>query len=72
MVATEITKDTSMAEILKLCPGTRRLFDEHGLRGCGAEHGPSEPLGFVAAVHQANLEELLREINAEFALSSVP
>lgn len=67
MAATEITKDTSVAEIVKLCPGARRIFDEHGLRGCGGEHGPSEPLEFFAAVHQANLEELLREINAEFA-----
>jgi hypothetical protein len=67
MAATEITKETSVAEIVKLCPGARRIFDEHGLRGCGGEHGPSEPLEFFAAVHQANLEELLREINAEFA-----
>ena len=66
----EITKDTSVAEIVKLCPGARRIFDDHGLKGCGGEHGPSEPLGFFAAVHQADLEELLREINAEFAKPS--
>jgi len=65
MALREITKDTSVAEIVKLCPGARRIFDEHGLKGCGGEHGPSEPLEFFAAVHQANLEELLREINAE-------
>ena len=61
----QITANTSVAEIVKLCPGARRIFDEHGLKGCGGEHGPSEPLGFFAAVHQANLDELLREINAE-------
>ena len=61
----QITADTSVAEIVKLCPCARRIFDEHGLKGCGGEHGPSEPLGFFAAVHQANLDELLREINAE-------
>ena len=66
----EITKDTSVAEIVKLCPGARRIFDDHGLKGCGGEHGPSEPLGFFAAVHQADLEELLREIKAEFAKPS--
>jgi hypothetical protein len=70
MGAMEITKDTSVAEIAKLCPGARRIFDKHGLRGCGGEHGPSEPLEFFAAVHQANLEELLRKINAEFASPS--
>jgi hypothetical protein len=65
MAVREITKDTSVAEIVKVCPGARRIFDEHGLKGCGGEHGPSEPLAFFAAVHQADLEELLREINAE-------
>src|SRR5579863_1602527 len=63
----QITANTSVAEIVKLCPGARRIFDEHGLKGCGGEHGPSEPLGFFAAVHQANLDELLREINTEMA-----
>jgi len=61
----QITANTSVAEIVKLCPGARRIFDQHGLKGCGGEHGPSEPLGFFAAVHQANLDELLCEINAE-------
>src|SRR5215469_18669151 len=67
MKASEITKDTSVADIVRLCSGARRIFDEHGLKGCGGEHGPSEPLELFAAVHQANLEVLLREINAEFA-----
>jgi cbb3-type cytochrome oxidase subunit 1 len=61
----QITANTSLAEIVKLCPGARRIFDEHGLKGCGGEHGSSEPLGFFATVHQADLDELLREINAE-------
>lgn len=61
----KISENTSVAEIVKLCPNARRIFDRHGLRGCGGEHGPSEPLSFFAAVHQANLQELLREINAE-------
>lgn len=70
MAVKEISKDTSVAEIVKLCPGARRIFDEHGLKGCGGEHGPSEPLEFFATVHQANLEDLLLEINAEFAKPS--
>lgn len=62
-----ITGNTSVAEIVRVCPGARRIFDEHGLKGCGGEHGPSEPLAFFAAVHQASLDELLREINTEMA-----
>src|SRR5215471_9682237 len=65
MKGSEITKDTRVAEIVKLCPGARRIFDEHGLKGCGGEHGPSEPLEFFAAVHQVDLQELLREMFQE-------
>jgi hypothetical protein len=61
----KITGNTSVAEIVKLCPNARRIFDRHGLKGCGGEHGPSEPLAFFAAVHEANVDELLHEINAE-------
>jgi len=60
-----VNADTSVAEIVKVCPGARRIFDRHGLKGCGGEHGPSEPLSFFAAVHQADVAELLHEINAE-------
>jgi len=51
----QITANTSVAEIVKLCPGARRIFDEHGLKGCGGEHGPSEPLGFFAVPHGATV-----------------
>ena len=63
----EITSDTSVSEIVQRCPNARRIFDRHGLKGCGGKHGPREPLGFFAAVHQADVDELLREINAEMA-----
>ena len=66
----EITGNTSVAEIVKNCPNARRVFDRHGLRGCGGGNGPSESLSFFAAVHQADLGELLREINAELSSPS--
>ena len=61
----KITGSTSVAEVVKICPNTRRIFDRHGLKGCGGEHGPSEALAFFAAVHQVDAEELVREINDE-------
>ena len=61
----DIAENTSVAEIVKAVPGARRIFDRHGLHGCGGAHGPSEPLSFFAAVHQTNLKELLDELNAE-------
>ena len=61
----KITEGTPIAEILKLCPAARRIFDRHGLKGCGGERGPAEPLGFFARVHQVDLDVLLKDLNAE-------
>ena len=61
----EISESTSVAEVLKRCPTARRIFDRYGLKGCGAEHGPTEPLSFFAAVHQVDLQALLRDLRAE-------
>ena len=43
----QITANTSVAEIVKLCPGARRIFDEHGLKGCGGEHGSKRTTGVL-------------------------
>lgn len=61
----QITANMSIAEILRVCPNARRIFDQHGLKGCGGEGGPAEPLSFFAAVHQADLNVLLQELNEE-------
>ena len=60
-----ITGATSVAEILKMCPSARRIFDRHGLHGCGSGNGPAESLEFFASVHEADLDSLLRDLNAE-------
>ncbi len=60
-----ITAETSVAEVVRMCPTARRIFDEHGLRGCGGQNGPAESLAFFADVHQVELQGLLRELNAE-------
>jgi len=62
---TEFTKLTRVADIVKACPTARRVFDKYGLKGCGGEHGPTEPLAFFAAVHNADVDALVRELNAE-------
>ena len=67
----EITGKTSVVETLRYCPSARRIFDRHGLKGCGGVDGPSESLSFFSTVHQINLDELLREINHEMENPSV-
>jgi hypothetical protein len=60
-----ITENTSVAEVVKAVPTARRVFDSHGLHGCGGANGPNEPLAFFAAVHQVDLASLLEELNIE-------
>ncbi len=60
-----ITPEMKVADIVKICPTARRVFDKYGLKGCGGEHGPTEALEFFAAVHNVNLDALVRELNAE-------
>src|SRR5512147_475514 len=60
-----ITENTSVSDVVQAVPGARRIFDRHGLHGCGGAHGPSEPLSFFAAVHEVELTRLLEELNAE-------
>lgn len=64
---TKITGSTSVAEVIERCPGARRIFDQHGLQGCGGENGPAEALEFFASVHEVDLESLLQDLNAEIA-----
>jgi hypothetical protein len=61
----EITKTTGVAEIFRRCPSARRIFDRHGLHGCGGERGPEEPLEFFARVHEVDADQLVQELNAE-------
>jgi len=60
-----ITSETSVREIVRRCPSARRIFDRHGLKGCGGAEGPVEPLSFFAAVHQVDAEQLVAELNRE-------
>jgi len=69
-MANTITAEMSVAEVLRICPSARRILDEHGLKGCGGAHGPTESLGFFASVHQADVALLLAELNRELASPS--
>jgi len=61
----KIQASTSVAEIVRICPSARKIFDRHGLHGCGGERGPAESLDFFARVHEVDLAALLEDLNAE-------
>jgi NnrS protein len=68
----KITAETSVAEAVRIAPHAREVFDRHGLKGCGGEHGPSEPISFFAAVHQIDVDQLLRELNQDAPIPGRP
>ncbi len=67
-----ITAETTVAEVIRLCPNARAIFDRHGLRGCGGAAGPAESLAFFANVHQVELAGLLRELNTALRQPAKP
>lgn len=67
----QIDKSTSVAEILSKYPAARRVFDRHGLGGCGGGQGPSESLAFFARMHEVDADSLVQEIESAI-LSPAP
>jgi metal-sulfur cluster biosynthetic enzyme len=63
-----ITTSTTVREAVTSYPGAERIFDKHGLTGCGGPDGPAEPIGFFAAVHHVEPRQLVAELN-EYAAS---
>jgi hypothetical protein len=59
-----ITKEWTLPQVLSKYPGTRRVFDEAGLHGCGGASGPDETLEFFARVHAVPLEKLIADLEA--------
>jgi len=57
-----ITKDWTLPEVIEKYPGTRRVFDEAGLHGCGGASGPQETVEFFARVHGVPLDKLLADL----------
>ena len=56
--------DTSVRTVIAHWPWTVRVFERHGLTGCGGAQGPDEPLGFFATAHEVDPDALVRELEA--------
>jgi NnrS protein len=67
-----LSKSTSVREIVRQYPAARRVFDRHGLKGCGGNEGPAESLEFFARVHQVDADALLRDLEAELEAPAKP
>ncbi len=59
-----ITGRTTVREAVTRYPGAEKIFDKYGLTGCGGPDGPAEPVGFFAAVHHVDPQQLIGELDA--------
>lgn len=59
----KITKDTKIAEVLKLKPQTAGIFFAYGMPCLGCTIALNESVEAAAAIHGIDLEELLSKLN---------
>ncbi|MBQ9710301.1 MAG: DUF1858 domain-containing protein [Clostridia bacterium] len=59
----KITKDTIIAEVIRINPNAGEILMSYGMHclGCAIAHG--ETVGQAAEVHGADLEEMLEKLN---------
>jgi len=59
--------EARVRDVIAQWPWTVRVFERHGLTGCGGVQGPDEPLGFFATVHEVDPESLMGELDETIA-----
>ena len=60
----KITKDTIIADVLRLDPGTAPFFLEIGMHCLGCPSASGESVGAACMVHGVDADELIAKINA--------
>ncbi len=58
-----ITPASNIRDVVARYPGIERVFDRHGLGGCGGSDGPDEAIGLFARVHHVDPFALVAELN---------
>lgn len=59
----QITKEMTIAEVLRKNPQTAHVFMRHGMQCLGCAGATGESVERAAAGHGINLETLLKELN---------
>lgn len=65
-----ITKDTTIAEAIKLCPNAPDIFREHGMGCCGCMAASAETIGEGAEMHEVDAQKVVDELNAACSAGS--
>jgi hybrid cluster-associated redox disulfide protein len=62
----KITKDTIVADVLKMDQETAPIFIKHGLFCLGCPASSMESIEQAGTVHGLNIDELLKDLNNYF------
>ena len=59
-----ITKDTTIAEAIRLCPSAPNVFREHGMGCCVCMAASAETIEEGAEMHEVDAQKIVDELNA--------
>ena len=62
-----IDKTMSIGQVLTINRGTAKIFMEFGMHCLGCPHATAESIEDACAVHGANADELVHQLNEFFA-----
>jgi hybrid cluster-associated redox disulfide protein len=62
----KVTKDMSIAEVLKLDMGTANIFLESGMHCIGCPMASAESIADASTTHGINADELVKKLNDYF------
>ncbi len=63
----KITKDMTIGDVMRLDPGAAGILTSFGMHCFGCPFSLSESLEDACAVHNNDIEDLLRQLNEYFA-----
>lgn len=58
-----VTKDSTIAEVLREKPKTAQVFMRHGMHCLGCASATGESIAQAAIAHRIDLDTLLKELN---------
>lgn len=59
-----ITKDTTIAEVVRICPKAGEIFEKHNMGCLVCMAASAETLEEGAAMHNVDVDKLVEELNA--------
>jgi len=60
-----ITRDTSIAEAMKLCPNAPSIFARHGMACAACLAASAESIEEGAQMHEIDVQPIIDELNAD-------